>query len=301
MKKGTISKVLAASVLAFTASASQAAVVESWDFVLDMQWNISQTVFKPSGSPAGKYDISGWYNGGWYNGSRIAYLDTGKNTNNVKELSWGSSSPYATLSNPDVLYARSGIVIEKPHITGNITTSIEGGAITTTSANMFAHYNGAISGVADTLSRAQLSVKGQILLPGYGDVVTYIDEKFDVHFFETPNEGRKNCSYSVNCDDDVFAVISGMDFKKTFTYGGVEYTLNYFETTGQLKEMSAAACQFMGFGAGSCYGFTTSEHGKTDIKFNFSITAVPEPETYAMLLAGLGMIGFVARRRKIRN
>lgn len=30
------------------------------------------------------------------------------------------------------------------------------------------------------------------------------------------------------------------------------------------------------------------------------ISAVPEPETYAMLLAGLGMIGFVARRRKIR-
>ncbi|HEY3633581.1 MAG TPA: PEP-CTERM sorting domain-containing protein [Caldimonas sp.] len=29
-----------------------------------------------------------------------------------------------------------------------------------------------------------------------------------------------------------------------------------------------------------------------------SIAAVPEPETYAMLLAGLGAMGFVARRRK---
>lgn len=27
------------------------------------------------------------------------------------------------------------------------------------------------------------------------------------------------------------------------------------------------------------------------------VTAVPEPETYAMLLAGLGLIGFVARRK----
>ena len=26
--------------------------------------------------------------------------------------------------------------------------------------------------------------------------------------------------------------------------------------------------------------------------------AVPEPETYAMLLAGLGMVGYLARRRK---
>jgi hypothetical protein len=32
----------------------------------------------------------------------------------------------------------------------------------------------------------------------------------------------------------------------------------------------------------------------------FSITAVPEPETYAMMLAGLGLMGFVARRRKQR-
>ena len=29
-----------------------------------------------------------------------------------------------------------------------------------------------------------------------------------------------------------------------------------------------------------------------------SVTAVPEPETYAMMLAGLGAIGFLARRRR---
>jgi hypothetical protein len=31
---------------------------------------------------------------------------------------------------------------------------------------------------------------------------------------------------------------------------------------------------------------------------NISVTAVPEPETYAMMLAGLGLVGFAARRRK---
>lgn len=29
-----------------------------------------------------------------------------------------------------------------------------------------------------------------------------------------------------------------------------------------------------------------------------SLAAIPEPESYAMLLAGLGMLGYAARRRK---
>lgn len=35
-----------------------------------------------------------------------------------------------------------------------------------------------------------------------------------------------------------------------------------------------------------------------DMVIGVNIAAIPEPETYAMLLAGLGLMGFVARRRK---
>jgi hypothetical protein len=31
----------------------------------------------------------------------------------------------------------------------------------------------------------------------------------------------------------------------------------------------------------------------------YLVAPIPEPETYAMMLAGLGLIGFIARRRKI--
>ncbi len=49
-----------------------------------------------------------------------------------------------------------------------------------------------------------------------------------------------------------------------------------------------------GWITGSAYNtLTGATHG-----FLLSVAAVPEPETYAMLLAGLGMLGVVARRRR---
>ncbi|MDP1672545.1 MAG: FxDxF family PEP-CTERM protein, partial [Burkholderiales bacterium] len=38
--------------------------------------------------------------------------------------------------------------------------------------------------------------------------------------------------------------------------------------------------------------------GAETIYVGSSVSAIPEPETYAMMAAGLGLLGFVARRRK---
>jgi hypothetical protein len=40
-----------------------------------------------------------------------------------------------------------------------------------------------------------------------------------------------------------------------------------------------------------------NDHGLAIDNFRFSVTAVPEPGTWAMLLAGLGAVGLIARRR----
>jgi len=41
----------------------------------------------------------------------------------------------------------------------------------------------------------------------------------------------------------------------------------------------------------------SSNSGKFTGTVGVQVTAVPEPETYAMMLAGLGALGFLARRR----
>ena len=46
------------------------------------------------------------------------------------------------------------------------------------------------------------------------------------------------------------------------------------------------------------YAFDNNRSGNSgSILVNLEVSAVPEPETYAMMLAGLGLVGFAARRR----
>jgi len=48
------------------------------------------------------------------------------------------------------------------------------------------------------------------------------------------------------------------------------------------------------------YSLETDLHGANSYSGSI-VTAVPEPETYAMLLVGLGLLGFAARRRSMNN
>jgi hypothetical protein len=277
MKIGTIHKLLATSALVCAASASQAATVDNWGFVLDMHWDTS--------AGATKFDA----------GMPGTTPGIGMTSVSATEISWGAIGGIYYNTNPD--HARSGIGITRPHVTGNITTSVAGGPVSVVAANMFSHYNSAITGTFQTLTQATLDLSVQLVIPGTSDVAVNLTKSFDVHFYETPNVGG-TCAWGV-CDSDIFAVVSGMDLSSTFTYAGQQYTLNYFDTGGQRQALSSLTCQTMGFSAGACYGFTTPESARTDVMFNFSLTtAVPEPETYAMLLAGLGIVGAVARRRR---
>lgn len=70
--------------------------------------------------------------------------------------------------------------------------------------------------------------------------------------------------------------------------------LDMLVTDGDLAPEGLEAFEFNG----KSYLAIANEVSKTTTLY--SITPVPEPETYAMLLAGLGLLSFTARRRKSR-
>ena len=69
----------------------------------------------------------------------------------------------------------------------------------------------------------------------------------------------------------------------SFTIGGTGLTLASLQQNA-----------FLQFFAADILSGTTGNTGAVDA----SVPGIPEPETYAMMLAGLGLMGFVARRRK---
>jgi PEP-CTERM motif len=88
--------------------------------------------------------------------------------------------------------------------------------------------------------------------------------------------------------------------------GLLNFSFNTFGTTTVLNGGAGASEPTFAIfdGAGTAYKFIIgysdggagSDHDYDDMVFGVN-AAIPEPQTYALLLAGLGVIGFVARRR----
>lgn len=89
--------------------------------------------------------------------------------------------------------------------------------------------------------------------------------------------------------DKIPAKIEGISFGQDVVINGVTKHTIYVANDNDFVPGVSGPNNFYVFAA------TDAELGATYVAQN--ISAVPEPDTYAMLLAGLGMLGFAARRR----
>ena len=66
--------------------------------------------------------------------------------------------------------------------------------------------------------------------------------------------------------------------------------------------VSQQSYSFVANSASTLLSFSSGPSGYSgSVLDNVSVTAVPEPETYALMLAGLGLMGAIARRRKAKQ
>jgi len=116
------------------------------------------------------------------------------------------------------------------------------------------------------------------------------------------------------------SLISNLGEEYIYVTDGLTLTFNFLgQDFTQLDDLEYPSSPSLGFFEGSIVSldyFVNSginnnnalDFGTSVLTFNGSaytgeitVTAVPEPETYAMMLAGLGLVAFAARRRKSMN
>jgi len=81
------------------------------------------------------------------------------------------------------------------------------------------------------------------------------------------------------------------------TFGGVKTDGSFVSQTFHVNDGATQTFSFNGF-TNLTYANWYNDAAYTQFD-NVNVTAVPEPESYALLLAGLGLMGFIGRRRNL--
>ncbi|MBP0132876.1 MAG: PEP-CTERM sorting domain-containing protein [Nitrosospira sp.] len=101
---------------------------------------------------------------------------------------------------------------------------------------------------------------------------------------------------------DLFAFNAGNFYGTGRANFDITTNLGFYQFV-ETVALGSSGFQFFGYEASAGEYFTKFHFygdyaiGVTDLQLG-SVGAVPEPETYAMFMAGLGLMGFIARRRK---
>ena len=127
---------------------------------------------------------------------------------------------------------------------------------------------------------------------GLGGIITAIGNFSDVYSFEI--------AAASTLTTKAFTSSTGL-FSTPFTE--IEYAIldSSYNILGSATFGPTTSVSSISLGAGDYFYVVEGlkeTAGPSKYRISASVTAVPEPETYALMLAGLGMVGFMASRRK---
>jgi hypothetical protein len=112
---------------------------------------------------------------------------------------------------------------------------------------------------------------------------------FDTHNRSYNDRGTNEFSISLSTDGNNFQNVAS----DSFSYS------EWVNQTAKSVDIAPSVGRYVRFNVVSPYGGQSA--GLAEMQVYGSVAAVPEPETYAMLLAGLGLMGTIARRRKAKS
>jgi hypothetical protein len=133
------------------------------------------------------------------------------------------------------------------------------------------------------------------LLPGQGNYIDLDGSSSQAGVFSNSVTLTGGVTYTMS-----YAISGNMRGAGNDTVDVAFGTASNTHVIGQYDALNTMSLSFTPTTSGS-YGFSFYNHGGDNqgaILDQVTITAVPEPETYAMLLAGLAAVGFAARRRR---
>lgn len=131
-------------------------------------------------------------------------------------------------------------------------------------------------------------ISGDSSLFSSSSTTTISDANFSDPFSNWCNAG---CSYTET-------LINGNTLSGAVYFTDVLREINGTSYSGHFNITGGTGLFAGATGSGTFSGFDDLTGGTTNHNAIFTVTTVPEPETYGMMLVGLGLMGFVVRRRE---